>query len=162
HLREVAARAGSRALSARLSRLPPAVTSLAQAVSVLGGEVDPHQAAALAGLDEETASRALADLARVDILRPQPPREFLHPLIPAAVYGTLTLLERGEAHTRAARLLGAAQAEPERVAAHLLLVSPASDAGVVDRLREAARSARTRGALENAVAYLRRALAEPP
>jgi DNA-binding CsgD family transcriptional regulator len=161
-LRELAARAGSRALWARLSRLPPEATSLAQAVSVLGGEVAPHQAAAVAGLDEESASQALADLARVDILRPQPPLEFVHPLIRAAVYDTLTLLERGDAHTRAAQLLTAAQAEPERVAAHLLLVSPASDAGVVDSLREAARSARSRGASENAVAYLRRALAEPP
>jgi DNA-binding CsgD family transcriptional regulator len=161
-LRELAARAGSRALSARLSRLPPEATSLAQAVSVLGGEVAPQQAAALAGLDEETASQALADLARVDILRPQPPLEFVHPLIRAAVYDTLTLVERGDAHTRAARLLIEAHAEPERVAAHLLLVSPAYDAAVVERLREAALSARTRGASENAVAYLRRALAEPP
>jgi DNA-binding CsgD family transcriptional regulator len=161
-LRELAARAGSRALWARLSRLPPEATSLAQAVSVLGGEVAPHQAAAVAGLDEESASQALADLARVDILRPQPPLEFVHPLIRAAVYDTLTLLERGDAHKRAAQLLTAAQAEPERVAAHLLLVSPASDAAVVDGLREAARSARSRGASENAVAYLRRALAEPP
>jgi len=161
-LRELAARAGSRALWARLSRLPPEATSLAQAVSVLGGEVAPHQAAAVAGLDEESVSQALADLARVDILRPQPPLEFVHPLIRAAVYDTLTLVERGDAHTRAAQLLTAAHAEPERVAAHLLLVSPASDAAVVDGLREAARSARTRGASENAVAYLRRALAEPP
>jgi DNA-binding CsgD family transcriptional regulator len=161
-LRDLAARAGSRALSARLSRLPPEATSLAQAVSVLGDEVAPQQAAALAGLDEETASQALADLARMDVLRPQPPLEFVHPLIRAAVYDTLTPGERGEAHTRAARLLIAAKAEPERVAAHLLLVSPASDAAVVDSLREAARSARTRGAWENAVAYLRRALAEPP
>src|SRR5262249_45843361 len=50
-LRELAARAGSRALSARLSRLPPEATKLVQAVSVLG-EVAPQQAAALAGLDE--------------------------------------------------------------------------------------------------------------
>jgi DNA-binding CsgD family transcriptional regulator/tetratricopeptide (TPR) repeat protein len=161
-LRKLAARAGSRALSARLSRLPPEATSLSQAVAVLGGEVAPQQAAALAGLDEESVSQALADLARVDILRPQPPLEFVHPLIRAAVYDTLTLGERADAHMRAARLLSAAQVEPERVAAHLLLVSPASDAAVVDGLREAARSARAHGASENAVAYLRRALAEPP
>jgi tetratricopeptide (TPR) repeat protein len=161
-VRELAARAGSRALSARLSRLAPDATSLAQAVAVLGDDVPLRQAAALAGLDEEAASRSLDDLARVDILRPRPPLAFVHPLIRAAVYDTLTLVERGDAHRRAARLLTAAQAEPERVAAHLLLVSPASDATVVDSLREAARSARTRGASENAVAYLRRALAEPP
>jgi DNA-binding CsgD family transcriptional regulator/tetratricopeptide (TPR) repeat protein len=161
-LRELAARAGSRALSARLSRLPPEATRLAQAVSVLGDEVAPHQAEVLAGLDEETASQALAHLARVDILHPRPPLAFVHQFIRAAVYDTLTLVERAEAHMGAARLLRSAQAEPERVAAHLLLVSPASDAAVVDGLREAGRSARARGASENAVACLRRALAEPP
>ena len=161
-LRDLAARAGSRALSARLARLPPEATSLARAVAVFGDDVPLRQAEALAELDEEAASRALADLARVDILRPQPPLAFVHPLIRAAVYDTLTQLERTDAHTRAARLLTSAHAEPEQVAAHLLLVAPAGDAGVVDRLREAARRARSRGAAEPAVAYLRRALAEPP
>jgi DNA-binding CsgD family transcriptional regulator/tetratricopeptide (TPR) repeat protein len=161
-LHELAARAGSRALSARLSRLPPEATRLAQAVAVMGDDVEAHQAAALADLDEAAASQALADLARVDVLRPQPAITFVHPLIRAAVYDTLTLLERADAHTRAARLLAAAQAEPERVAAHLLLVPPASDCVAVDNLREAARRARAGGASENAVAYLRRALAEPP
>jgi DNA-binding CsgD family transcriptional regulator len=65
-------------------------------------------------------------------------------------------------HARAARLLGEAGADPERVAAHLLLVPPAADAQVVATLREAARRAGARGASESAVAYLRRALAEPP
>ena len=161
-LHDLAARAGSRALSARLSRLPREATRLAQAVAVLGDDVEARQAAALADLDEAAASQALADLARVDVLRPQPPITFVHPLIRAAVYDTLTMLERTDAHARAAQLLAAAQAQPERVAAHLLLVPPASDRVAVDNLREAARRARARGASENAVAYLRRALAEPP
>ena len=42
------------------------------------------------------------------------------------------------------RLLEAAQTEPERVAAHLLLASPASDTGAVASLRKAARRARSR------------------
>src|SRR5262249_16714146 len=163
-LRELAARAGSRALWARLSRLPPEATSLAQAVSVLGGEVAPHQAAAAAGLDEESASQALADLARVDILRPQPPLDLLHPVLrpPPSAGATLPPPERGGAQGRAPQLPPAATAGAERVAAHRLPFPPASDAAVVDGLREAARSARARGASENAVAYLRRALAEPP
>jgi DNA-binding CsgD family transcriptional regulator/tetratricopeptide (TPR) repeat protein len=48
------------------------------------------------------------------------------------------------------------------VAAQLLLAPPAGDAEVVATLREAARRAGARGASDSAVAYLRRALAEPP
>jgi DNA-binding CsgD family transcriptional regulator len=165
-LRELAARAGWRAVSVRLSRLPDEATRLAQAVAILGDDVDPVVAAALADLDEERASKATADLVRVDVLRPEALLGFVHPLVRAAVYEALTPLEQRNGHARAARLLAESGAEPERVAAHLLLVPPArvsSDAGegIVAVLREAARSARCRGASESAVAYLQRALAEP-
>jgi DNA-binding CsgD family transcriptional regulator/tetratricopeptide (TPR) repeat protein len=161
-LRDLAARAGSRAVSLRLSRLPPETTTLAQAVAILGDDADPRQAATLADLDEQAASEAAAALARVDVLRPQPPLGFVHPLIRAAVYEALTPLERDRGHARAARLLADAGAESERVAAHLLRTPPAADAQVVATLRDAARRAGSRGASESAVAYLRRALAEPP
>ncbi len=161
-LRGLGARAGSRAVSLRLSRLPPEATTLARAVAILGDDSDPRQAAALAGLDEQAASEAAAALARVDVLRPQRPLEFVHPLIRAAVYEALTPRERESGHARAARLLANAGAEPERVAAHLLRSLPAADAQVVATLRDAARGAGYRGASESAVAYLRRALAEPP
>jgi DNA-binding CsgD family transcriptional regulator len=161
-LRELEARAGSRAVSLRLARLPLEATRLAQAVAILGEDADPGHAAALAGLDEQASSEATVDLARVDVLRPQLPLGFVHPLIRAAVYEALTPLERERGHARAARLLTESGAGPEQVAAHLLLVSPAADPGVVATLREAARGARSRGASESAVAYLRRALAEPP
>jgi DNA-binding CsgD family transcriptional regulator len=165
-LRELAARAGWRAVSVRLSRLPPEATRLAQAVAVLGDDVDPHHAAELAKLSDAAASSAAADLARADVLRPHAPLEFVHPLLRGAVYETLTALERSSVHTRAAHLLLNHGADPERVAAHLLLVPPApfsaegSTKGMAI-LREAARSARSRGASESAAAYLRRAYAEP-
>jgi DNA-binding CsgD family transcriptional regulator len=161
-LHALAARAGWRAVSLRLSRLPPAATALARAVAILGDDADPHQAAALADLDEPTAAEATAVLARVDILRPQPPLGFVHPLIGSAVYETLTSLERDAGHTRAARLLSEGGAESERVAAHLLRTRPAGDSQIVGTLRDAARRAGSRGASESAVTYLRRALAEPP
>jgi len=161
-LRELEARAGSRTVSLRLSRLPPEATRLAQAVAILGDDADLRQAAALADLDEQAASEAAAALARVDILRPQPPLAFVHPLIGTAVYEALTPLERDTGHGRAARLLGDAGADSERVAAHLLLIPPAGDPQIVATLREAARRAGPRGASESAVAYLRRALSEPP
>jgi DNA-binding CsgD family transcriptional regulator len=161
-LRELGARAGSRTVSLRLSRLPPEATTLAQAVAILGDAADPRQAAALTDLDEHAAFEAVDTLARVDVLRPQPPLAFVHPLIRAAVYETLRPLERERLHARAARLLANAGAEPERVAAHLLRSPPLADAQVVATLRGAARRAGSRGAPESAVAYLRRALAEPP
>jgi DNA-binding CsgD family transcriptional regulator len=161
-LRELEARAGSRTVSARLSRLPPQATRLAQAVALLGDDANPRYAGALADLNEQAASVAAAALARVDVFRPQPPFGFVHPLIRTAVYEGLAPGDRDMGHARAARLLGDAGADPERVAAHLLLAPPALDPQVVATLREAARRAGARGASESAVAYLRRALAEPP
>ena len=166
-LRELASRAGWRAVSLRLSRLPPEATWLARAVAILGDNVNPYQAAALADLDEVRASAATADLARVDILRPQPPLRFVHPLVRRAVYDGLTPLERDSGHARASHLLAESGAEPERVAAHLLLVPPAlvpheADSWAVAVLRDAAHHARLRGAADGAIAYLHRALAEPP
>jgi DNA-binding CsgD family transcriptional regulator len=161
-LRELEAQAGSRALTLRLSGLPPEASALAHAVAILGDDVDARQAALLAGLDEQAASDAAAALARVDVLRGEAPLEFVHPLIQAAVYEGLTATERQNAHARAAWLLGKAGAEPERVAAHLLRSPPAADPQAVATLRDAARRAGSRGASESAVAYLRRALEEPP
>jgi DNA-binding CsgD family transcriptional regulator len=161
-LRELGAQAGSRTVSMRLSRLAPEATRLAQAVAILGGDADPRHAAALAELDELTASEMTTALARVDILRPTQPLGFVHSLIGAAIYDTLTPIERDTGHARAARLLADSGAEPERVAVHLLLAPAAADSQAVAVLREAARRAASRGASESAVAYLRRALAEPP
>jgi DNA-binding CsgD family transcriptional regulator/tetratricopeptide (TPR) repeat protein len=164
-LHELAARAGSRALSGRLSRLPPEATRLAQAIAVLGDDVDTRQAAVLANVDDATASAAAAALSRVGVLRPQPPLGFVHPLLRRAVYETLTPLERAGAHARAAQLLADGGADPERVAAHELHVPPAPEdqsGRVVAVLRQAALNARRRGAPESAAAYLTRALAEGP
>jgi DNA-binding CsgD family transcriptional regulator len=161
-LQGLAARAGSRATAHRLSRLPPDATALAQAVAILGDDADLHQAAVLAELDETTAFDAAAALARADVLRSETPLGFVHPLIRAAVYESLTPLERSDAHARAATLLADAGAEPERVATHLLRAPAAGNADVVGVLRAAARRAGSRGAPESAAAYLRRALTESP
>lgn len=159
---EVAARAGSQAVSLRLANLPDEARSLAQAIAVLGDDADQRVAGALAGLDEAALAAAADALARVEVLRPQRPLGFVHPLIAATVYETATPAERERAHAEAARLLLAAGAEPERVAAHLLRSPLSGDSAVTATLRAAARRASSRGASESAVAYLRRALAEPP
>jgi len=161
-LRELEARAGSRTVSVRLARLTPEATRLARAVAVLGDDTEALQAAALADLDEQAAVEATGALARVDILRPQPPLGFVHPMIREAVYEALSPAERDSTHARAVRLLDEAGAEPERIAAHLLRSSPAGDSRAVAVLREAARRAGSRGAAASAIAYLRRALSESP
>jgi DNA-binding CsgD family transcriptional regulator/tetratricopeptide (TPR) repeat protein len=161
-LQEVATMAGSHALAARLARLSPEAIQLAGAIAILGEEVDPRHAAALAELEERSAAQAMADLARLDVVRPQLPLDFVHPLVRAAVEETLTPLEREAGHALAAKLLTESHADSERIAAHLLLVPPVADPEVVEALRDAARKAVSRGASESAVAYLRRALIEPP
>jgi DNA-binding CsgD family transcriptional regulator/tetratricopeptide (TPR) repeat protein len=161
-LHEIEARAGSRAVALRLSGLQPEARALAHAVAILGDDADPRQAGLLAGLDEQAVSAAAAALARVDVLRAETPFEFVHPLIRTAVYEELTVPERENGHARAAWLLAKAGAEPERIAAHLLRSPPAADPQAVVTLRDAARRAGSRGASESAVAYLRRALQEPP
>jgi DNA-binding CsgD family transcriptional regulator len=159
---EIAARAGSRAVSIRLAGLPDEARRLAQAVAVLGDDADPRLAGALADVEGHAVSEAVGTLAGVEVLRPSAPLGFVHPLIGAAVYETIAPAQRDRAHGRAARLLQDAGAEPERAAVHLLRSPAVGDTAVVATLRRAARRAGSRGASESAVAYLRRALAEPP
>jgi DNA-binding CsgD family transcriptional regulator len=159
---EIAAHAGSRAVSRRLASLPQEAKSLAQAVAVLGDDADPRLAGALAGLEGRVASEAATALALADVLRPQASLTVMHPLVGAAVYETLAPADRERLHAGAARLLLDDGCDPERAAVHLLRSAPSGDAQVVAALCAAARQAGSRGASESAVAYLRRALAEPP
>jgi class 3 adenylate cyclase len=160
-LRDLGGQAVARAVSLRLGRLGPEAVRLARAVAVLGDGADPRHAAALSELDEADAADAAAALGRVEILRRDVPHTFVHPVVRAAVYSELAAVERARGHRRAAGLLAESRAEPERVAAQLLLTAPADDAWVVGVLRDAARCAVARGAPDSAAAYLRRALDEP-
>ena len=160
-LNELGGRAVSRAVALRLSGLPADATRLARAVALLGGDADLELSATLAGLALDAASDAAADLGRTEVLEPNVPLAFVHPVVRAAVYAGLTPVDRSRGHTRAARLLAESGAEPERVAAQLLLTTSTGDAWATGTLRDAARSALGRGAPDSAVAYLRRALEEP-
>src|SRR4051794_33790077 len=152
----------ARAVALRLARLPPSATAMVRAIAVLGPLPDVGPAAALAELDRPAATAAAAALGRAELLRLEPMLELSHPVVRAAVYDAIDPLERAELHRRAARLLAASAAEPERAAAHILFVAPAGDATVGPILRAAAARARDRGAVEQAALYLRRALAEEP
>ena len=159
---EVGPRAVSRTVLLRLRRLPPLATTVAEAVAVLGSNAELPHVAALAGLTEADVAAASAELARAEILRPDPPLEFVHPLVRDAVYHGLPPGERELLHASAARLLIDARAPSEAVATHLLAAPRRGEESVVELLREAAVSARRKGAADSAVAYLERALREPP
>jgi DNA-binding CsgD family transcriptional regulator len=161
-VREVGPEAIARTVSLRLARLPADAGALARAVAVLGRTADLGLAAALAGIERPAAHAASNDLVRAELLRVDTALDFASPVVRTAIYESIGTAARAEAHRRAAVLLAEAGAEPERAASHLLLVPPAGDRLVVSALRDAARSARARGAAGEAVVYLRRALAEPP
>jgi DNA-binding CsgD family transcriptional regulator len=152
----------SRSVMFRLSRLEPADIEVAQAVAVLADGASVADIAALTGLDEATVARATGELARVEILRREPPLGFVHSLVLEAVYREQSPGERQLAHARAAELLQARGASAEEVATHLLATAPSGDAEVVELPRDAGRSAARKGAVDSAVAYLRRAREEPP
>ena len=151
-----------RALRARLRRLSPGCTALARAVAVLGDPAEPNLAGLLAGLDDDETSRAADALTEAVIFETGRPLAFVHPLVRSSVYSALSAQERSGLHGRAARMLTIAGTTPDRIAVHLLATHPGGDAERVNTLRRAAKEARTRGAPDVVVTYLRRALAEPP
>jgi DNA-binding CsgD family transcriptional regulator/tetratricopeptide (TPR) repeat protein len=159
---ELGPSAVSRAILLRLVRLAPAAGQLARVAAILGDGADPALAAELAGCDRAGSSRAALDLTRADILRTTEPLNFVHPIVRAAIHQDILPGDRSRLHRRAADLLTERGAVPEQIAGHLMLALPESDASVVERLRTAAARALAGGAADAAVAYLRRALEEPP
>ena len=152
----------SRAVAATLARLGAEATALARAAAVLGDGIALDVAAELAGLPVERAAAAAGDLVRAGLLDDAAPMRFRHPILTAAVRAGLSTYDRAAAHARAADLLRARGAAPERVALQVLHAPPAGDADVVSELRVAADHASERGAPATAAALLARALAEPP
>ena len=161
-VRGIGSRAVSRTVLLRLSRLREEAAAVARAVAVLGESSKLPAVAALTGLDEDAVARAAGELARADILRPEPPLGFVHPLVRDAVYHDVPAGERELLHGRAADVLARAHAADEEVAAQLVHAPRRGDPATVDRLRAAARESARRGGPENALAFLARALEEPP
>ena len=151
-----------RSVERRLARLPAGAEALARALAVLGRPVPLRLAAPLAGLAPEDAA-APADALRVaGLVVGERELALAHPLVAGALHERLGPGERGLWHARAAALLTAEGAGPERVALHLLRTDPAAAAPTVATLRAAATEASARGAPETAATFLRRALTEPP
>jgi DNA-binding CsgD family transcriptional regulator len=161
-VRGIGSRAVSRTVLLRLSRLREDAATVARAVAVLGESSKLPTVAALTGLSEDAVARAAGDLARAEILRPDPPLGFVHPLVRDAVYLDVPAGERELQHGRAAAVLADAYAPDAEVAAQLVHAPRRGDADTVERLRAAARLAIRRSGPENAMVYLERALDEPP
>jgi DNA-binding CsgD family transcriptional regulator len=157
----LAPRAVSQSVVQRLSRLSASARELARAAAVLG-EADLRLAAGLAGVGPSAAATAADELAAAGILEEGRPLRFVHPIVRAAVEADLSPGQRAGLHAAAAGCLAKEGASRHRIAAHLLATDPAGDDRVVDSLLSAARTAIANGAPDSAVAYLRRALAEPP
>ncbi len=161
-VRGIGPAAVAQAVLLRLSGAPAAATALVRAVAVLGDGVSLAEAASLAGLSDEEAASNADLLVALAILRPAEGLEFAHPIVREAVYVDIGSRERARVHARAAEILLASGASEQRVAAQIVEAEPAGDPERVELLRRVAGDALGRGAPAAAVAWLRRALAEPP
>jgi DNA-binding CsgD family transcriptional regulator len=146
----------------RIGRLGRWALEFAQAIAILGEQASVVHAAGLARLTASEAASAADALARATVLEAGRPLRFTHPIVRTAIYNDIAAGARSQMHSRAASVLADAGADPEAVAGHLVAVEPAGDPSVVERLRAAASAARSRGAVEAASLYMRRALREPP
>lgn len=161
-LRDLAAAVRGRGLVARLERLGPSTVRLAWAAAVLGTEIRPALAAAVAGLGSQEAADCADRLRAARVLTGSRTLEFVHPLIATAVYRAIPDAMRVALHGKAAWTVVDAGLGPAEAARHLLEIHPEDDPWVVRQLRAAARETLRAGAPEAARSYLARALREPP
>ncbi len=107
-VRDIGPRAVSRGVLLRLARLPGPAVEVARAVAVMGDGADLATITAFTGLDEATVAATSGDLARAEILAPDTPLSFVHPLVRDAVYEELSPAERELQHARAVEVMVAA------------------------------------------------------
>jgi DNA-binding CsgD family transcriptional regulator/exonuclease VII small subunit len=147
----------------RLERLPRAGGPVARALAVLGEhDVALRDVATLAGVPEDAAAEALAELERSGLVTGVPHLRFTHPILRAAIEDDMPAVERSRAHEQAARMLAERDADPVAVAAHLLVCDPGQGDWARAVLRSAARRAEALGDPSAAVRYLERAVTERP
>jgi DNA-binding CsgD family transcriptional regulator len=161
-LRDLAAAVKGSGLVARLERLGTSTVRFAWACAVLGTEIHPLLAAAVAGLGQEEAADAADALRGARILTGAETLEFVHPLIATAVYRAIQPGVRVALHGQAAWCVVNDGQGPSAAARHLLETHPDGDSWVVQQLRAAAEETLRAGAPDAARSYLARALREPP
>ncbi|MFD0305711.1 ATP-binding protein [Streptomyces sp. NPDC127119] len=165
-LRDLAAAVKGSGLVARLERLGTSTVRFAWACALLGTEISPTLAAAVAGLGSEEAADAADALRDARILTGagtgEGTLEFVHPLIATAVYRAIPGSFRVALHGQAAWCVIDAGLGPSAAARHLMETHPDGDTWVVQQLRAAARETLRAGAPDAARRHLARALREPP
>jgi DNA-binding CsgD family transcriptional regulator len=147
---------------ARARTLAPTGPALLEAAAVLGPRAELRQAARLAGVESDQASGVVDALADSGVLLRDQRLTFAQPVVEASIRAGLPLAERAALHLRAARMLADEEASPERVGLLLLQAERSGSGWVVDALAAAGAWALARGAPDEAVRYLSRALDEPP
>lgn len=132
---------GARLLT-ELTRLDSDARLVAHAGSVLGETFDASIVAAVAQIDLETASRALGELRRHDVVRvaDNGMLSFRHPLVRHCLYGCTGAWWRSDAHRRALAHLTIRGESAMELAPHIE-GSGAEDAAAVQRLIAAADAA---------------------
>ncbi|MFD8644451.1 ATP-binding protein [Streptomyces zaomyceticus] len=165
-LRDLAAALKGTGLVTRLERLGPATVRLAWACAVLGTEISPQLAGAVAGLGGEAVAECAGRLREARVLAetegPDEPLQFVHPLIATTVYRSIPAATRVALHGQAAWCVVDAGLGPTAAARHLLETHPEGDSWVVNQLRAAAGENLRAGAPDAARRFLARALREPP
>lgn len=155
------ARAVARHVRGRLAGFAPATAEVAAAAAVLDSEIAPRHLAQLTGAPLHEVRIACDELVHGHVLTGRDTLAFAHPLVRAAIYEQLSPVRRAAAHRAAADILDR-EGQPDRAAVHLVGAERTADAGVAERLAIAAHRALTRGAVDEAVVLLSRALEEPP
>jgi len=150
----------ARSLLARLARLGPVASRVANAVAILGADADLRRVALIAKTDPQAVADAVSGLRREGILAPGARLGFTHPLVRHAVYSDISEPHRGLGHLHAAKILDG-DGMTGRVAPHLLVAERHGDPWVVAMLREAADTALAGGTPASAAALLDRASTEP-
>jgi DNA-binding NarL/FixJ family response regulator len=161
-VRELAPERVARMVVRRVSRAGSGAVAVAQALAVLGDGSATRLVAALAQLDVDATVRGSDALRAGATLDPGNSLRFIHPLVRNAIYMDLSVGARAVAHARAAALLRAEGASPERIATHLVASEAQGDRSTVETLLEAGTRALATGAPQSAVTYLTQALQEPP
>ncbi|MGW4212573.1 BREX system ATP-binding domain-containing protein [Lentzea sp. NPDC004789] len=146
-------------VNVRLRRLAPHAPDALHALAVLGGEVTLPRVAELIGIEPCELAGTIAALHRMGLLSAD--GELVHPLVRNTLREELTITERQDLHSAAARLLVETGASAEAVAEHLVETRPLDEEWATEVLVSAARRARARNRVADAVRYLRRAMTEP-
>ena len=136
--------------------------ALAAAMAVLGDGSRLADAAELARLPLDEAGAVAHRLERIEVLAAQDPFAFVHPLVRRSVYDAQPQTAREAAHHRAAGILERRGVAPAVVAAHLDAVTPSGSERTAAALLAAGETALAEGAPQEAVRWLRRAVAEEP